>query len=79
MKTIVKPSTEDYCDYYNEIVDSLSFLINMTSVNDKDMEEGLKALWTEATEKKEEYEKKLNTEWEKEERGQIIEFNKIRL
>lgn len=79
MKTIVKPSIEDYYNYYNEIVDSLSFLINMTSVNDKDMEEGLKALWTEATEKKEEYEKMLNKQWEKEERGQIIEFNKIRL
>lgn len=79
MKTIVKPSIEDYYDYYTEIVDSLGFLINMTSVNDKDMEEGLKALWTEAIEKKEEYEKKMNTEWEKEKRGQIIEFNKIRL
>jgi hypothetical protein len=79
MKVIIKPSTEDYYDYYNEIVDSLHFLIDMTSVGDTDMEEGLKALWTEATEKKEEYEEMLNKQWEEEERGQIIEFNKMRL
>lgn len=79
MTTKVKPSTEDYVDYYNEIVDSMRSLLDMTSVGDKDIEEGLKVLWYEALEKKEEYEERLNKQWEEEERGQIIEFNKMRL
>ena len=58
---------------------SLQHLINWIIQGDEDIEEGLKVLWYEALEKKEEYEEKLNNEWAEEERGQIIEFNKMRL
>lgn len=79
MKAKVNPSIEDYVDYYSEIADSMKYLMDIGSVDDKDMEESLKVLWYEALEKKEEYEDKLNEEWKKENMGQVIAFERSRL